>query len=389
MVDGVNKEQAFWDRHARLDPLWAILSDPSKTGRRWDLRSFLETGRREVSLLMYQLRALGIDLRRDAALDFGCGVGRLSQPLATYFDRVVGVDISLEMIRLAHEINQYPARVRYVCNAREDLAVLATGEFTFMYSNVVLQHIEPASALRYLSELLRVVAPGGVLVFQLPSHLRPPEEQQPLSKPMVDRAYRASVRVESDAPQEVAPGAEVVLAASVTNTSGHAWSQSHAGPIRLGNHWLAGSGQVMLVQDDGRTSLPENVAPGQTCRVVLKVTLPPEPGEYQLECDLVHEGISWFADKGSDTWRCKMRVAGSANMHPPDEAGEPTVGESALSLPDVSLVEPPGPLPMHGLHHDVVKRLMGDNGATLVHLEIDERCGQEWVGYRYFVRKNA
>jgi 2-polyprenyl-3-methyl-5-hydroxy-6-metoxy-1,4-benzoquinol methylase len=389
MVDGANKEQAYWDRHAKLDPLWAILSDPSKTGRRWDLRSFLETGRREVSLLMYQLRALGVDIRRDAALDFGCGVGRLSQPLATYFDRVVGVDVSPEMIRLAHEINQYPSRVRYVCNTREDLAVLSTGEFTFMYSNVVLQHIEPANALRYLSELLRVVAPSGVLVFQLPSHLRPPEEQRSPSKPMAEQAYRASVHAEWDAPQAGAPGAEVVLVASVTNTSAHAWSQPQVGPIRLGNHWLAGSGDPMLIQDDGRTPLPENVAPGQTCRVTLKVTLPPESGEYQLECDLVHEGISWFADKGSGTWRCKVRVAGSSDTHPADESSEPTLSERALSLPDVSSVESPGPLPMHGIHHDVVKRLIKEYGATLLHLERDERCGDEWVGYRYFVRKSA
>ena len=60
-------DQAFWDRHAKRDPLWAILSDPTKAGRRWDLSGFLETGKREVSLLMYQLRALKIEVDRRAA----------------------------------------------------------------------------------------------------------------------------------------------------------------------------------------------------------------------------------------------------------------------------------------------------------------------------------
>src|SRR6478672_7553917 len=120
MADLANGEQAFWDEHARRDPLWAILSDPSKAGRRWNLRDFLETGRREVSLLMYQLRALDIGVNRKAALDFGCGVGRLSQPLARYFDRVVGVDVSPEMTRLANGINKKSARVEYVCNAGDD-----------------------------------------------------------------------------------------------------------------------------------------------------------------------------------------------------------------------------------------------------------------------------
>ena len=388
MADLANREQAFWDGHARRDPLWAILSDPSKAGRRWALRDFLETGRREVSLLMYQLRALNIGVSRKAALDFGCGVGRLSQPLARYFDLVVGVDISPEMIRLADEINQHPARVRYLCNDRDDLAVLPTSAFTFMYSNVVLQHIEPATTLRYLRELFRVVAPGGILVFQLPSHLRPPEEQRQRARLMAPGAYRASVRVEDDVSEEAAPGAEIVLAVSVTNISAHAWSREDAGPIRVGNHWLAGRGDEMLIQDDGRASLPDNLAAGETCRLALKITVPPEPGKYQLECDVVHEGLSWFADKGSKTWRGRVQVAGPASLQPLSAADELTFNAGALSLCDDPSLEEIGALPMYGVHRDVVETLIRQNGSRVVHVDTDERCGKEWVGYRYVVRKD-
>jgi SAM-dependent methyltransferase len=387
MADLRTKEQTFWDRHARHDPLWAILSDPTKTGRRWDLRSFLETGRREVSLLMYQLRALNVDVDRKAALDFGCGIGRLTQPLAAYFERVVGLDISPEMIRLAHEVNALPDRVQYVHNAGTEMAALGTGDFTFMYSNVVLQHIEPDTALLCLRELFRVVARGGVLVFQLPSHPRPPDDQQPVSTPMAEEAYRASIHVESDFSDFAAPEAEVVLAASVTNTSRHAWSQREVGPIRLGNHWLAGLGHAMLIQDDGRALLPADLAAGETCHVTLHITLPQEPGEYQLECDLVQEGICWFADRGSETWKRNVRVGGVSSVPPSAAVATPTVGARALSLLDEASVEDPEPLPMHGIHRQVVEQLIRDNEGTVVHLETDERCGREWVGYRYFVRK--
>ena len=96
MTGRVTEDQTFWDEFAKYDPLWAILSDPTKAGRLWDLPRFLETGKREISLLFYQLRALGLEIERTAALDFGCGVGRLSQPLAAHFQRVVGVDVSAE-----------------------------------------------------------------------------------------------------------------------------------------------------------------------------------------------------------------------------------------------------------------------------------------------------
>jgi SAM-dependent methyltransferase len=162
-------ERAYWDRQARFDPLWAILSDPSKAGRRWDLRAFLETGRREVSLLMYQLRTLGIDLPRRSALDFGCGVGRLTQPLAAFFDRVVGVDISPRMVARARELT--PA-CEFVVNSGADLAGHEDAAFDLVLSSIVLQHVPRREWIEaYLREFVRVLAPGGAIVFTLPSHI--------------------------------------------------------------------------------------------------------------------------------------------------------------------------------------------------------------------------
>jgi len=60
----------FWERLAQSDPLWAVLSDPSKRGRQWDVGYFFETGKREISLLMHQLRVLGCVPSRGTALDF-------------------------------------------------------------------------------------------------------------------------------------------------------------------------------------------------------------------------------------------------------------------------------------------------------------------------------
>ena len=387
MTGRVTEDQTFWDDFARYDPLWAILSDPTKAGRQWDLPRFLETGRREISLLFYQLRALGLAVERRAALDFGCGVGRLSQPLASHFRHVVGVDVSAEMIRLANAINQYPDRVRYVCNVRDDLEIFRAGEFNFIYSNVVLQHIVPDRALLYLGEMLRVLARGGLLVFQLPSHLRPDAEQRAVSTPMPAAAYVASVRIESDLPRRVMPGAAVSLVAAVTNRSSLPWRQSESGPLRLGNHWLSPA-HVMLIQDDGRASLPGEIAPGQQCHVTLEITAPADPGEYVLECDVVHEGISWFIDKGSEPWRTAISVAGSSGLEPFEQESHRTPADIGLSLPEDPSLVSPGPLPMHGIPSGIVEDAIAAHGGTLVQREPDERCGKEWVGYRYIVRKD-
>ena len=57
---GTRDIRDHWERQARLDPLWAILSDPAKKGRKWRPAEFFETGRNEISVLMFRLRVLGI-----------------------------------------------------------------------------------------------------------------------------------------------------------------------------------------------------------------------------------------------------------------------------------------------------------------------------------------
>src|SRR5215471_866968 len=246
----------FWERHAQHDPLWAILSDPTKKGRKWPLAEFFETGEREISVALHTVAACGLTINRRTALDFGCGVGRLTQALARHFDSAVGVDISPTMIRLAEKLNHDQERVRYVANARDDIRIFDANTFDFIYSEKVLQHVAPASTCRYLPEFVRTLRRGGVLVFQLPSHQRPVDEQGPFSgTPMPDDAYRARIEV-YDAPQTAtAPSAEIIVRGAVTNVSGHSWSSDY-GPLNVANHWYDRSGKTTLVRDDGRTLLP-------------------------------------------------------------------------------------------------------------------------------------
>lgn len=157
-----------WEQFAKEDPLWAIITYPEKRGGRWDPAEFFATGRDEIAGLMTYLGDHGLDHSRDAALDFGCGVGRLTQALADHYGRVVGVDISPTMIEHARRFNQAGERCAYVVNGRPDLTCLAAQTFDLVYTNIVLQHMAPALSLGYLREFLRLLAPGGVCVFQLP-----------------------------------------------------------------------------------------------------------------------------------------------------------------------------------------------------------------------------
>jgi SAM-dependent methyltransferase len=165
----LNAVQQYWDRQAHADPMWAILTDPAKAGGRWDPDEFFATGIHEVGVFMEQAAAWGKPLARRSALDFGCGIGRLTQALAEHFDQVYGVDISPRMIELARQHNRKGAHVEYVCNPDTHLGEFANGSIDMIYSWITLQHVRPGYARRYIGEFLRVLAPGGLLLFQYPS----------------------------------------------------------------------------------------------------------------------------------------------------------------------------------------------------------------------------
>ena len=90
-----------WEEHARHDPLWAILSRDDKRGREWDIDEFFTVGAYDVDRIIKELADQGIRPQTASALDFGCGVGRLTQALVDHFDHVVGVDVSPTMIGLS------------------------------------------------------------------------------------------------------------------------------------------------------------------------------------------------------------------------------------------------------------------------------------------------
>jgi SAM-dependent methyltransferase len=157
-----------WERFGDTDPMWGVLAHPGKQGR-WQEDEFFEHGRAEVSALFGQLGLVGVAPDPDRALDFGCGVGRLTFALAERFGRVDGVDISAPMIAGAERRNQVGDRCRFHVYNGRDLTMFADGTFSFVTSLLTLQHVPPTDAERYLAELVRVLRPGGVLAVQLPA----------------------------------------------------------------------------------------------------------------------------------------------------------------------------------------------------------------------------
>lgn len=368
-----------WDAFGEIDPLWAILTESDKKGGRWDLAEFLEVGRRQIAETLAHVESLGLEVRSGRALDFGCGVGRLTQALGEHFRECDGVDIAPSMIEKAREYNRHGDRCRYHLNDRGDLGIFASGSFDFIYTWAVLQHINPRYSREYVKEFVRVLAPGGVLVFQLPigRHLRPLDES----------GYRAGL-APIDPPDAIEAGASSTLRVRVKNLGDVAWPATPYPEfrIRLGNHWLDGDGRG-VVWDDGRSALPGDVAPSEEVEVAVSVTAPREPGRYKLELDLVQEGVCWFRDRGSESARVAVRVKAprrrlsdifrKMTLPPPEPAPPANAPEAASEF--VPSME------MHGVDLPTVTSLIEGAGGTIVEARCNVSGG--WDHGTYCVTK--
>ena len=194
-MTSLDKLKNAWEGLAGRDALSAILTDDSKAGGKWDVAEFMATGDAEIETVMSHLASIGHTPDfSGAALDFGCGVGRLTQALARRFASCVGVDISEQMIQqadVAQPVSALPLRRQL----RLRICPSDDRSFTFLYSNIVLQHVPRALAKNYLREFVRVLAPGGVLVFGVQDHSPPPTSPRGMVRVRHVLHLRSRIRV--------------------------------------------------------------------------------------------------------------------------------------------------------------------------------------------------
>ena len=365
--------QTNWDQLGRTDPFWAILSVPDKINGKWDPQQFFSTGVDEINVVLQYLKSLGLKPVPGNALDFGCGVGRLTQALCRHFKHCCGIDIAPSMIDLATRFNRYGARCRYHLNSNDSLAAFEDNSWDFIYSNLVLQHMKPEYSKRYVREFVRVLSPEGVLLFQIPAEPNHAPPAMASVEKLPGPGFLAAIS-SGTSTLTAAPGSTVELRMTVKNISSATWPGSARlpnSPIALGNHWLNEAGELLL-RDDGRTCLTVDLKPGEEIEMSLAVHTPTKPGNYLLELDMVQEQIAWFVDKGSKVQRIRTRITSDA----------PRV----TSLVEHS--EPQARIEMYGVPKPEILEIIAAAGGRVVDVQEDACAGAEWTSYRYCVMKS-
>ena len=166
-----DRTAADWEELARREPYFAVLTHDDLLGVQSSdvaTTAFFETGEADIAALLAAIAsAIGRDVVLTASLDFGCGVGRLTLPLARRAQRVVACDIAPTMLVHARQnaANAGLHNVTFIEN--HELAALSDDQFDFIGSLLVLQHIPPRSGYEIIRTLLRLLAPGGIAALHM------------------------------------------------------------------------------------------------------------------------------------------------------------------------------------------------------------------------------
>ena len=156
--------ERFWDARAREDPFYFVDSRLRYSAP--DEPAFWAGGEDALRNL---LDALGAQLTPgQVILDIGCGLGRLTRPLAGGAERVIALDVSNEMLVQSQRRNPTLDNVEWLHGDGESLRPIADASIDVCVSHVVFRHLPDATiTLGYVREMGRVLRPGGFAAFEL------------------------------------------------------------------------------------------------------------------------------------------------------------------------------------------------------------------------------
>ena len=160
-----------WEEWGKRDPYFGVITDPKF--RRVALteeakREFFAASDPHAHYILATVRKyIDAQFTPRNMLDFGCGVGRLLPGFAAVVPEVVGVDVSLSMLKEART----NCDERQLTNVRlvktDDSLSTLTDTFDLIHSFIVFQHIPAARGRAIFSNLLQRLRSGGVAAIHL------------------------------------------------------------------------------------------------------------------------------------------------------------------------------------------------------------------------------
>lgn len=199
MLQAYFDAQEYRSLHGDSSPWWDVLDLPEEEQLDF-YHQGLVLAKRMVELFKGEGLLADDWVSGAKALDFGCGLGRMSNALvALGFPKVVCVDEKPKFLEAAHErltkfagkgvvIPDFAQKVEFVQSAPDLLCVQQPSSVDFVHSILQLEHMKPLVQAAYIEQFCDVLRPGGAGFFQIVT-----------SMPIANKTSHCNLAAEHDA----------------------------------------------------------------------------------------------------------------------------------------------------------------------------------------------
>jgi LCP family protein required for cell wall assembly len=210
-----------------------------------------------------------------------------------------------------------------VDNTRTDLDILTILSYSKSVLSFGSENFE-TSIIPSRSDWIK----GGTVSVQIPDI----EEARAMWQRIINgepaSRYNAEYTEVDEIPDSMTVDTEYSLKVRARNTGDLTWSMNGDNPVYLGYHWIDFNSREVVVFDGKRSIIRQDgIDVGEETVFDLDVISPSEPGEYVLQIDLVHEGVTWFSFQGVPSLEKFITVDISYSAQYDDEGSTPNVLE--------------------------------------------------------------
>ena len=162
----MDKIEKKWEHFGEKNPYFAVLTFDKYQNENLNdeiLEEFFKSGEHHVERIWREIENnFENDFHPKKSLDFGCGVGRLTIPIAKRSEKVVGVDISSNMLDEARKNAEKMGFDNLEFIKGDDTLSKVSGDFDFIHSFIVFQHINPTIGEVIFKKMVKLLSVGGI-----------------------------------------------------------------------------------------------------------------------------------------------------------------------------------------------------------------------------------
>jgi SAM-dependent methyltransferase len=169
---GTLNSDKTWIIYGKKNPYYGVITDErflDKNISEESLKEFFFSGVIYVDDLFETIHNhIDRSFKPNTVLDFGCGTGRLVIPFAMRYEKVVGLDISRDILEIAR-LNAAKRDLKniefYISD--DNLTEISDQKFDLINSFIVLQHINLKRGEKLIQNLLKRLNPNGICALHM------------------------------------------------------------------------------------------------------------------------------------------------------------------------------------------------------------------------------